>query len=94
MYPCDEVWLPPLLLSFSSIQNSMHACCLLTEMLTYNIDVQAEKERMDIYHAMFLCAQRKQLHRAPLAEPRDSAEPCRVLDLGTGTGIWAIDMAE
>lgn len=28
------------------------------------------------------------LHRAPIAEPR------RVLDIGTGTGIWAIDFAE
>lgn len=28
------------------------------------------------------------LHRAPIDEPR------RVLDIGTGTGIWAIDFAE
>lgn len=28
------------------------------------------------------------LYRAPINEPR------RVLDIGTGTGIWAIDFAE
>jgi methylase of polypeptide subunit release factors len=30
----------------------------------------------------------EKLHQAPLKEPH------RVLDIGTGTGIWAIDMAD
>jgi ubiquinone/menaquinone biosynthesis C-methylase UbiE len=29
-----------------------------------------------------------ELHRAPVKDPQ------RVLDIGTGTGIWAIDFAE
>jgi SAM-dependent methyltransferase len=29
-----------------------------------------------------------QLHKAPIENPR------RILDIGTGTGIWAIDMAD
>ena len=47
---------------------------------------------MDIYHKLFDVARRGQLHQAPLALlPHD---PPRILDLGCGTGIWAIDMAE
>lgn len=46
---------------------------------------------MDIYHQMFLVARRQELHRARLDPDSDEV---RILDLGTGTGIWAIDMAE
>lgn len=47
---------------------------------------------MDIYHTMFLVARGQKLHRAPLVESADGNT--RILDVGTGTGIWAIDMAE
>lgn len=54
---------------------------------------QPEKDRMDIYHKLFLVARRDQLHSAPV--PPDARwGPPRILDLGCGTGIWAIDMAE
>ena len=46
---------------------------------------------MDIYHKVFLVARREQLHKAPLIPNYDGP---RILDIGTGTGIWAIDMAE
>ena len=46
---------------------------------------------MDIYHQLFLVARNDQLHRAPFIPNYDGP---RILDLGTGTGIWAIDMAE
>lgn len=46
---------------------------------------------MDIYHKVFLVARRDQLHKAPLTPNYDGP---RILDIGTGTGIWAIDMAE
>jgi methylase of polypeptide subunit release factors len=52
--------------------------------------LQPEKDRMDIYHKLFLVARRDQLHQAPI--PRHGE--ARILDLGCGTGIWAIDMAE
>ncbi|OCK90767.1 LaeA-like protein [Cenococcum geophilum 1.58] len=51
---------------------------------------EPEKDRMDIYHKLFLVARREQLHQTPI--PRNW-EP-RILDLGCGTGIWAIDMAD
>lgn len=51
---------------------------------------EPEKDRMDIYHKLFLVARRDQLHQAPI--PKSGA--ARILDLGCGTGIWAIDMAD
>ena len=48
-------------------------------------------ERMDIYHTLFLVARHQNLHAAPIVQTGDRP---RILDLGTGTGIWAIDMAE
>ncbi|KAF2258450.1 methyltransferase LaeA [Lojkania enalia] len=52
---------------------------------------EPEKDRMDIYHKLFLVARRDQLHQAPI--PQNWEQP-RILDLGCGTGIWAIDMAD
>ena len=51
---------------------------------------ELEKDRMDIYHKLFTVARRDQLHQAPIPQ---HWEP-RILDVGCGTGIWAIDMAD
>jgi ubiquinone/menaquinone biosynthesis C-methylase UbiE len=48
---------------------------------------------MDIYHKLFTVARRDQLHQAPV-QTSPHGEPPRILDIGCGTGIWAIDMAE
>jgi 2-polyprenyl-3-methyl-5-hydroxy-6-metoxy-1,4-benzoquinol methylase len=53
---------------------------------------QPEKDRMDIYHKLFAVARRDQLHQAPV--PVQPHLQPRILDVGCGTGIWAIDMAE
>lgn len=45
-----------------------------------------EKERLDIIHAMMLEMMGGKLFLAPI-----SRSPRHVLDLGTGTGLWAID---
>lgn len=45
---------------------------------------------MDIYHKLFLVARHEMLHQNPIL----AKDRVRILDLGTGTGIWAIDMAE
>jgi ubiquinone/menaquinone biosynthesis C-methylase UbiE len=49
---------------------------------------------MDIYHKLFTVARRDQLHQAPVPAVPQHGEPPRILDVGCGTGIWAIDMAE
>lgn len=48
---------------------------------------------MDIYHKLFMVARHNQLHSTPRLEIMYGEGP-RILDVGTGTGIWAIDMAE
>ncbi|KAF2672839.1 S-adenosyl-L-methionine-dependent methyltransferase [Microthyrium microscopicum] len=48
-----------------------------------------ELDRLDLQHALFLLALGNNLHRAPIAPDIQN-----VLDIGTGTGIWAIDFAD
>lgn len=78
MYPCDEV-IPVIV--FHTLPASTDHC----------LQLQQEKDRMDIFHKLFLVARHEELHRVRL---NPNQEPLRILDLGTGTGIWAIDMAE
>ncbi|KAF5546953.1 hypothetical protein FMEXI_5458 [Fusarium mexicanum] len=47
-----------------------------------------EQNRMDLVHHIYSLLLAGKLHTAPIDNPQ------RVLDLGTGTGIWAIDFAE
>ncbi|KAF2140297.1 uncharacterized protein K452DRAFT_310055 [Aplosporella prunicola CBS 121167] len=49
-----------------------------------------EQDREDLKHAMYLKLFNTILHFAPL----DGSRPINVIDLGTGTGIWAIDFAD
>lgn len=44
---------------------------------------------MDLLHHIYLLVLDGRLNLAPIAK-----DVQRVLDLGTGTGIWAIDFAE
>lgn len=43
---------------------------------------------MDMWHHIYLLLLGGELYLAPIKNPQ------RVLDLGTGTGIWAIQFAE
>ncbi|KIW95975.1 uncharacterized protein Z519_03041 [Cladophialophora bantiana CBS 173.52] len=49
-----------------------------------------EQKRLDMQHVMFLSALKGKLVLAPIDEGRVH----EVLDLGTGTGIWAIEFAD
>jgi hypothetical protein len=60
----------------------------LTPILEYIMpNDEKEKERLDIHHHISLLHLDGELHLAPIGE-----RPDRILDLGTGTGFWAIDM--
>ena len=48
-----------------------------------------EQDRLDMQHELFLITFDRKLSLAPIKTPINDA-----LDLGTGTGIWAIDFAD
>ncbi|KAL1991059.1 hypothetical protein VTN49DRAFT_5563 [Thermomyces lanuginosus] len=49
---------------------------------------ESENDRQDMLHELHLQILDGKLYLAPIKEPQ------RVIDLGTGTGIWAIDFAD
>ncbi|KAJ5512819.1 hypothetical protein N7463_002371 [Penicillium fimorum] len=48
---------------------------------------EEEQDRMDL-QSRWLMLMKGELHKAPVTNPQ------KILDLGTGTGIWALDIAE
>ncbi|KAI1804738.1 methyltransferase LaeA [Daldinia bambusicola] len=52
-----------------------------------------EMDRMDIFHKFFLVAREENSHYGGLCQRPLPPNP-RILDLGCGTGIWVIDMAD
>ena len=50
---------------------------------------EPEQDRNDLQHAKFLLLLGGKLHLAPIADDAHN-----ILDLGTGSGIWSIDMAD
>ncbi|KAL1996749.1 hypothetical protein VTN49DRAFT_7614 [Thermomyces lanuginosus] len=49
---------------------------------------ESESNRLDMLHELCLLVLQQKLHLAPIQNPQ------RVIDLGTGTGLWAIDFAD
>ncbi|KAH7320186.1 methyl transferase [Stachybotrys elegans] len=57
----------------------------------YPFPIESEEmSRYDLLHKFFLTARKLEIYSAPL--PTDRV--CRIMDLGTGTGIWVMNMAE
>lgn len=57
--------------------------------------MQTEMERLDIYnHIIYTVARNGSLHKVPLLPSGNIIPQLRILDVGCGTGIWAIEMAE
>ncbi|KAK5047687.1 hypothetical protein LTR84_006352 [Exophiala bonariae] len=54
-----------------------------------NDEPEPEQERQDLLHHIFRLILRGKLLRAPLEHA-----PPRVLDVGTGTGIWVLDFGD
>ena len=55
----------------------------------YGIPIdEHEQERNDTQHAKFFLLLDRRLHLAPIEAPK------KILDIGTGSGVWAIDMAD
>ncbi|CAO2657158.1 Nn.00g032840.m01.CDS01 [Neocucurbitaria sp. VM-36] len=55
---------------------------------------EKEMDRNDLQHHKYNLLLRDRLFVAPISDEQLSSDSCRILDLGTGTGIWAIDMAD
>lgn len=55
-----------------------------------NMFYQEEMRRLDIFHKFFLLAR----GNCAFSYPTPDSIPTSILDLGTGTGIWAIYVAE
>lgn len=53
---------------------------------------EPERDRLDLQHHLFTLTFSNRLHLCPLGA--DGKQIHRVLDVGTGTGIWAIDFAD
>ncbi|KAH6880796.1 S-adenosyl-L-methionine-dependent methyltransferase [Thelonectria olida] len=59
----------------------------------YNLpNDEQENDRLDLQHHLFLLTFDNKLGLAPPNDP--GAKPARVLDVGTGTGVWAVDYGD
>ena len=55
---------------------------------------EKELDRQDLQHHKYTLLLNDKLYAAPVPDQRLQESGSRVLDLGTGTGIWAMDLAD
>lgn len=55
---------------------------------------EKELDRNDLQHHKYTLLLNDRLYVAPIPDSTLAEQSSRILDLGTGTGIWAIDMAD
>ncbi|KAE8862041.1 hypothetical protein PTNB73_07595 [Pyrenophora teres f. teres] len=55
---------------------------------------EKELDRNDLQHHKYTLLLRDRLFIAPISDTTLNSANARILDLGTGTGIWAMDMAD
>lgn len=55
---------------------------------------EKELDRNDLQHHKYHLLLKERLFVAPIPEDQLNTGNSRILDLGTGTGIWAMDMAD
>lgn len=61
-------------------------CSLLTLLVYPFPNDEQELDRLDMQHHIWKQINDSKLHLAPLRDPK------RILDIGTGSGIWPIEM--
>lgn len=74
------------LLPNDEVRQQLPRCVVLLNRPILTKIVKAEMARLDLSHLMFQKLLNGRLHLAPLDDPE------RILDLGSGTGIWALEM--
>ena len=71
--------------SCRTIQDSKLIVTILAYLLPND---EPENDRLDMVHELCLLVLQRRLFLAPIVNPQ------RVIDLATGTGIWAIDFGK
>ena len=65
-----------------------------TEKTYYVPNDEEQQDQLDLFHSIYTKAISTQEEQAKLSIAPIGSKPQRVLDVGTGTGIWAIDFAD
>ena len=78
------------------LYNEVRKCTLFALLLSSRTlaksNIQAEMDHIDIFHKFFIITRQGQLYSILFINSYERGP--RILDLGTGTGIWAIDIGE
>ncbi|KAK1781460.1 S-adenosyl-L-methionine-dependent methyltransferase [Copromyces sp. CBS 386.78] len=77
------------ILQYRTINGRTYHSDSVTDTSYWGPNDQKQNEMLDIFHHAITIALDDDLYKAPITD-----KPKNVLDIGTGTGLWAIDFAE